>query len=207
MIHLIVQATDHQIEPADIVCDYGAALNDSLQMQFPNAIVIGSHFTMKLTLRRAMKHYAIPEDKCLIAMPRGLLDTQAAANVVYSAEKRRKVWSYFERTWLGQYSIKTCNVFGLDNELVARTDNPLESFNRKLNSRFPTPHPSMATFATLMKKMSQEYVRLVADVPQGPVGRITGEVMQLPDAFDIASDIESNVEEANTTDAGKVTIV
>ncbi|KAE9055994.1 hypothetical protein PF006_g32815, partial [Phytophthora fragariae] len=75
MIHFIVQATDQQIEPAEIVCDFEAALMDSLQTQFPNAIVLGCLFHMKQALRRAMKRYAIPEEECLIAMTHGVLDT------------------------------------------------------------------------------------------------------------------------------------
>ncbi|GMF25098.1 unnamed protein product [Phytophthora fragariaefolia] len=105
------------------------------------------------------------------------------------------------------YNIEVCNVFGLDNELVARTNNPLERFNRELNSRFPTPHPFMATFVTVIKTISQEYVRRVADVPRGRARRIPREVIQLPDAIDIPSDIESDVEEVNTADTGTVIIV
>ncbi|GMF20429.1 unnamed protein product [Phytophthora fragariaefolia] len=229
MIHFIVQATDRQIEPAEIVCDFEAALMDSLQMHFPNAIVLGCLFHMKQALRRAMKRFAIPEDECLIAMTPGVSDTLTVLNhakvkggmkwvrreikqrcravdVVYSVAKWREYWSYFERTWLEQYSIDVWNVFGLDNELVA-SDNPLERFNRELNSRFPTPHPSMATFVTVIKTISQKYVRRVADVPRGRIRRIPLEVIQLPDAIDIPSDIESDMKKANTADAGTVIIV
>ncbi|GMF52828.1 unnamed protein product [Phytophthora fragariaefolia] len=40
MIQFIVQAMDQQIDPAEIVCDFEAALMDALQMQFPNAIAL-----------------------------------------------------------------------------------------------------------------------------------------------------------------------
>ncbi|POM60056.1 hypothetical protein PHPALM_31131 [Phytophthora palmivora] len=167
---------------------------------------------MKQALRRAMKRCAIPEDECLIGMTQGVFDTLtvieheqvergikwvrreikqrcAAAEVAYSVEKWKEFWSYFERTWLKQYSIDVWNVFGLDNELVARTNNPLERFNRESNSRFPTPHPSMTTFVTVIKTISQEYVRRVADVPRGRVRRVPRETIRLP------PDIESDVEE------------
>ncbi|GMF47660.1 unnamed protein product [Phytophthora fragariaefolia] len=230
MIHSIVQATDQQIEPAEIVCDFEAALMNALQIQFPNAIVLGCLFHMKQALRRAVKRYAIPEDECLIVMAPGVLDTLTvlnhakvkegmkwvrreikqrcrATNVVYSVEKWREFWSYFEHTWLVQCNIEVWNVFGLDNELVARANNPLERFNSEWNSRFPTPHPSMATFVTGIKTISQEYVRLVADLLPGRARRIPPEVIQLPDAIDTPSDIESDVEEANTANAGTVIIV
>ncbi|POM65201.1 Hypothetical protein PHPALM_19123 [Phytophthora palmivora] len=202
MIHFIVQATDQQIEPAEIVCAFESALMDALQTQFPNAIVLGCLFHMKQALRRAMKRCAIPEDECLIGMTQGVLDTvtvieheQVERALTYSVEKWKQFWSYFERTWLKQYSIEVWNVYGLDNELVARTNNPLERFNRELNSRFPTPHPSMTTFVTVIKTISQEYVRRVADVPRGRVRRVPRETIRLPEAFDIPPDIESDVEE------------
>ncbi|GMF35719.1 unnamed protein product [Phytophthora fragariaefolia] len=117
------------------------------------------------------------QDECLIAMTPGALDTLTvlnhakvkggmkwvrreieqlcrAADVVYSVEKLREFWSYFERKWLEQYSIEVWNVFGLDNELVAITNNLLERFNCELNSRFPTLHPSMPTFVTVIKTIS-----------------------------------------------------
>ncbi|GMF18379.1 unnamed protein product [Phytophthora fragariaefolia] len=179
---------------------------------------------------RFYSRYAIPENGCLISMTPGVLDTLTVLNhakvkggmnlvrreikqrcrtadVVYSVEKLGVFWSYFERTWLEQYSIEIWNVFGLDNELAVRTNNPLERFDRELNSRFPTPHPSMATFVTVIKTNAQEYVRRAADVPRGRARRIPREVIQLPDAIDIPSDIESDVEEANTADAGTVIIV
>ncbi|KAJ8517372.1 hypothetical protein ON010_g18329 [Phytophthora cinnamomi] len=166
-----------------------------------------------------MKCYAVPEDECIIAMTRGALDTLTViqhdqverdikwvrreikrrctiAGVAYSVGKWREFWGYFERTWLEQYSIEVWNVFGLDNELIARTNNPLEWFNRELNSRFPTPHPSMATFVTVIKTISHEYVRRIANVPRGRTRRVAREVIQLPEAIDIPADIGTDEEMA-----------
>ncbi|GMF48158.1 unnamed protein product [Phytophthora fragariaefolia] len=82
MVHFVVQATDQQLEPAEIVCDFEAALMDSLQTQFTNAIVLGCLFHLKQAFRRAMKRYArgamkryaIPEEECVIAMVEFILD-------------------------------------------------------------------------------------------------------------------------------------
>ncbi|KAG2781843.1 hypothetical protein Pcac1_g8383 [Phytophthora cactorum] len=74
MIHFVVQATDQQINPAKLVCGFETGLMDALSTQFPNAIVLGCLFHLKQALRRAMKRYAIPEEKCIIAMTRGVLD-------------------------------------------------------------------------------------------------------------------------------------
>ncbi|KAE8896538.1 hypothetical protein PF003_g19423 [Phytophthora fragariae] len=56
----------------------------------------------------------------------------------------------------------------------------------------------MATFVTVIKTISQEYVRRVANVPRGRARRVAREVIQLPEVVDISADITSDVE---TTEA------
>ncbi|GMF38992.1 unnamed protein product [Phytophthora fragariaefolia] len=63
------------------------------------------------------------------------------AGIKYSKAKWRGFWESFQRTWLELYDTSVWNVAGLSNELVARTNNPLERFNRVLNDRFPKPRP------------------------------------------------------------------
>ncbi|POM80008.1 Hypothetical protein PHPALM_2208 [Phytophthora palmivora] len=67
IIHFIVQGTDQQIEPTEIVCDFESALIDAVQTQFPNAIIVGCLFHLKQVLRRAMKRFSIPDVECGIA--------------------------------------------------------------------------------------------------------------------------------------------
>ncbi|POM73961.1 Hypothetical protein PHPALM_9137 [Phytophthora palmivora] len=47
IIHFIVQGTDQQIEPTEIVCDFESALKSAVQTQFPNAIIVGCLFHLK----------------------------------------------------------------------------------------------------------------------------------------------------------------
>uniref|UniRef100_H3H6G5 Uncharacterized protein n=1 Tax=Phytophthora ramorum TaxID=164328 RepID=H3H6G5_PHYRM len=88
-----------------------------------------------------------------------------------------------------QYDVSVWNVAGLNNELVARTNNPLERFNRELNDRFPKPRPSMATFVGVIKTLSAEYIQRLADVPRGRARRPTRERIQLPVPVDLPDDI------------------
>lgn len=46
----------------------------------------------------------------------------------------------------------------------ARTNNPLERFNRKLNSAFPTAHPSLPVFVATINRIASEYVEELSDV-------------------------------------------
>ncbi|POM65052.1 Hypothetical protein PHPALM_19312 [Phytophthora palmivora] len=95
-----------------------------------------------------------------------------AAGVPYSKTKWRGFWNYFKRTWLDQYDVSVWNVFGLSNELIARTNNPIERFNREINDRFPKSRPSMTTFVGVIKTLSAEYLRRLADVSRGRSRRV-----------------------------------
>ncbi|GMF25787.1 unnamed protein product [Phytophthora lilii] len=232
MIHFVVQATDQNLEPAEVICDFEAGLMNSIQTQFPNAIVLGCLFHMKQALRRAMKRYAIPDEECSIAMTPGVLDMLTVmdparinkgskwakremkmrcpeAGLIYSAEKWSEFWGYFARTWLEQYPIEVWNVYGLENELIERTSSPLEMFNIELNARFPTAHPSMATFITVIKTLSAEYVRRIADIPRGRARHVSRDRIQLPQPVAINSYIDSEVEEhaADTSADASVTSI
>jgi len=68
IFHFIIQATDQQLEPAEIVCDFEAALIQAVQVQFPNADIIGCLFHFKQAIRRRMRRLAIPEQGATIAM-------------------------------------------------------------------------------------------------------------------------------------------
>lgn len=159
-----------------------------------------------------MKRFLIPEKECGIAMTRGVPDMLTVvdhsliercikwvkreirqrcdiAGIAYSKAKWQEFWDYFQRTWLEQYDVSVWNVVTLDNELVARTNNPLERFNRELNDHSPKPRPSMATFMGVIKTLSAEYNQRLAAVPRGRGRRPTRERIQLPVPVDLPDDI------------------
>ncbi|KAJ8562027.1 hypothetical protein ON010_g7654 [Phytophthora cinnamomi] len=148
MVHVVVQGTDQQLEPAEVVCDFESALIEAIPTQFPNAIVLGCLFHLKQALRRAMKKFLIPEEECCIAMTRGVVDMLTVvehclieqaikwvkrqirqrcgeAGISYSKAKWRGFWGYFQRIWLEYYDVSVWNVASLNNELIAQTNNPL----------------------------------------------------------------------------------
>ncbi|POM63818.1 Hypothetical protein PHPALM_20735 [Phytophthora palmivora] len=146
------------IKPSRVICDFESALIEAVQTQFRDAIVIGCLFHLKQALRRAMKRLSIPEAECIVAMTRGVVDMLTVVNpehvrthgvkwarleiqrrcaeqsIKYSKQKWQAFWEYFERTWIDGYAVEIWNVHGMANELVARTNNPLERFNRELNT-------------------------------------------------------------------------
>ncbi|KAG2960603.1 hypothetical protein PC119_g26341 [Phytophthora cactorum] len=190
MMHFVVQDTDQQLEPAEIVCDFETGLLNAVNTQFPNALVIGCLFHLKHALRRAMKRFAIPEEECSIAVISGVLNMFPV--VEHSLIERG---TKGKATWMEQYGVEVWNVAGLENELIAPTNNPLERFNRELNSRFPSPRPSVATFVGVVKTLSSEYVQRLADVPHGRVRRAPRERIQLPVPVEIPEDIADDSDE------------
>ncbi|KAG6971717.1 hypothetical protein JG688_00004306 [Phytophthora aleatoria] len=50
------------------------------------------------------------------------------------------------------------NVHGMDLDIVSRTNNPLERFNRELNAAIPSAHPSLAAFVSTIDGLSQRYL-------------------------------------------------
>ncbi|POM59679.1 LOW QUALITY PROTEIN: hypothetical protein PHPALM_31553 [Phytophthora palmivora] len=160
-----------------------------------------------------MKRLSIPEAECIVAMTRGVVDMLTVVNpehrrcaeqsIKYSKQKWQAFWEYFERTSIDGYALEIWNMHGMANEPVARTNNPLERFNRELNTRFPTPHPSMATFVTTINKISAEYVQQLADIPRGRARRIL--VIGLPVPVDLSEVLENTVEVEAKSHAEQVT--
>jgi hypothetical protein len=97
-------------------------------------------------------------------------------------------------------------VHGLRRDLVARTNNPLERFNRELNSTFGIPHPSVVRFVQTIEEISRRYVKLRDDIVRGiaaPPKRDTLPQLpvpvELPDGTADASD-EGELDEEECSD-------
>lgn len=86
----------------------------------------------------------------------------------------------------------------MSNRIVARSNNPLERFNRELNVAFATPLPNMAMFVTTIEDISRRYVAALEDVCGRRVRRHPVETIILstpPDLTDVNDDDNSSSEE------------
>ncbi|KAJ8540736.1 hypothetical protein ON010_g12489 [Phytophthora cinnamomi] len=70
---------------------------------------------------------------------------------------------YFRAPWLGSYNVESCNVRGLENSLVARTNNHLH----ELNPSFPNPAPNVTSIVSVVRAISQGYSTKHANRAQG----------------------------------------
>ncbi|KAJ8542629.1 hypothetical protein ON010_g12183 [Phytophthora cinnamomi] len=165
---------------------FESALVDAVQTQSRDAIVLGCLFHMKQAPQRAMKRYAIPDDACSVAMTREVIDMLTVVNPDH-VKSRGIAWVQLEmkRHCAEQEILTRWRVLG--NALIA------------FSIRFPTPHPSMATFVTVIKQISAEYVQQLADISRGRARRLAREPIVLPNAVDLPEELE------NTTESGPVT--
>ncbi|TYZ61829.1 hypothetical protein PybrP1_007586 [[Pythium] brassicae (nom. inval.)] len=82
----------------------------------------------------------------------------------YSATKQEIFCSYFERQWLRRVPPELWSKHSIDPDEITQTNNPLERFNRELNDRFSSAHPSLARFVSVIETISRERVQLLHDI-------------------------------------------
>ena len=68
--------------------------------------------------------------------------------------------------------IRCWNIYSEDDsrlDLQNRTNNALERYNRTLNDKFSSPHPSLLQFVTTVEEEAQFQVRRLDDIRNGKV--------------------------------------
>ncbi|POM62789.1 hypothetical protein PHPALM_28012 [Phytophthora palmivora] len=153
----------------------------------------------------------VPQDEVGIAMTKGVLDILtvidpelvpdkgikwvkreirmrcASTGISYSHPKWKAFGGYFRAMLLELYNIEEWNVYDVQNELVARTNNPLERFYRELNRAF-SPHPSIVTFVSTIRQISQDNVAKLTDIVTGRRNR--GTTTNAKDEFEVPSPVD-----------------
>eukprot|EP00732_Lithocolla_globosa_P004405 Lithocolla_globosa_v1_NODE_4051_length_1520_cov_228.951536.p2 type:complete len:136 gc:universal NODE_4051_length_1520_cov_228.951536:1093-1500(+) len=82
-------------------------------------------------------------------------------------------WAYFVRVWVDGktgISFDTWNMVVARkqlSEVLIRTNNALERFNREFNKKFPVANPTLLVFVETIREISNRYVRLIAEIRAG----------------------------------------
>jgi hypothetical protein len=163
---------------------------NSLRSEFPRGRAVGCLFHWKQAIRRKLLDFHIPHPsiKLLIGevgvmniltaipieeiIPKGIPYCRAGFDESGHEVQFDKFWDYFVKTWLVRYNPTVWNVNAFLREssefqLINRTNNPLERFNRKMNDSFPTPHPTMTIFVETIRTISDEYVDILSRIQKG----------------------------------------
>ena len=163
--------------PKMVTCDFEKGLINAVRGTFKNVTVNGCLFHWKQAILRKLKELRFENKHIPYQMVhRSVLDvltviskaevpTSGIAYVKSIVEgmelnerdglKMNKFWLYFEKTWLPL--IEFWNVRDEYNEYVeilARTNNGLERYNKRLNSLFNTNRTSLLNFIETLKKES-----------------------------------------------------
>ncbi|ETP23851.1 hypothetical protein F441_03085 [Phytophthora nicotianae CJ01A1] len=184
--------------PSVVMFDFEQVLHLGSRDQFESAHIVGCLFHWKQAIRRKLISLGIARVEVAAAMEPGVLDLLTVLPVkvlrkkgipfvtkkLYRligvpreadrTEKWQAFWDYFVKTWCDTYDIFCWNISGMmkeNVEIVNRTNNPLEAYNRRLADTFGAPHPSILNFVEVLKQEAKNYLDQLADVRhrrQGP---------------------------------------
>jgi len=213
------------MDPEFMYCEFEAGMIRSIRDHFPATQTIGCLFHFKQACRRKMKKYTISEQECSIAMEFGVLDMLtvipqakvkkqgiawvkrkiaskcSAAGVAISLAKWARFWSYFDRTWLMLFPPRLWNVELYTRQLISRTNNPLERFNRELNDVFQGSHPNLPEFVAGIEKLARKYVNFKTDIELGRAQEPRRAPIRLPTPVPLSEESSSSSEETKGDDA------
>ena len=163
--------------PRMVTCDFEKALMNAVKSTFKNVTVNGCLFHWKQAILRKLKEFRFT-NQCLpfrivscsvldvlTVIPRAEVPTTGiryVKSIVQDMDlcesdnfKMGKFWTYFEKTWLPL--VHTWNIRDEYDDYVkilARTNNGLERYNKRLNSLFNTNRLSILSFISILKKES-----------------------------------------------------
>ncbi|POM76611.1 Hypothetical protein PHPALM_6126 [Phytophthora palmivora] len=155
----------------------------------PHSRIVGYFFHFKQALRRKMLKLKITEEEVALATRevcidgltlirrcdivfRGIPDVRRMIKrdykdqgILYSRKSWKTFWKYFTNTWIMKFVPEWWNVNDLNEDIVNRTNNPLERYNHTPNDAFSVPHPDVVQFISVIEKQSRDNVRLINDIP------------------------------------------
>lgn len=187
-IEQAINASNWKLEALTVTCDFEMALINAIKDQFPEGKRVLCLFHWKQALRRKLRDdYKLPEEIVhLMTRSNGLLELLTVIpieeiiqyGIPYIRSQMQieeqshkglldKFWTYFSDTWLKRYDPKDWNVhhlkqnqaeFNSDDNLINRTNNPLERYNKTMNAAFGhNGHPSMIQFLTQIRSEACNY--------------------------------------------------
>ena len=189
-LRMCVAATDDNMEVINATCDFEKGIINALKCQFKKPIV-GCEFHWKQAIRRKLLELNVPRDKItalvdangllniLTVIPiedienKGIPYIRQKFNEGQDKVKFDSFWKYFVATWMTQYNPEDWNIHrGRNSDLPAdevlnRTNNPLERFNKKLNGYFAARHPTMVQYVMGIRQISIDYVAELANIRRG----------------------------------------
>jgi hypothetical protein len=185
-----INSSDWRFESKTITCDFEMALIKGIKEQFPDATYVLCNFHWKQAIRRKLiTSYNISKElvnqligknglmNLLCMVPPSEIKTKAIPYIRSKIDETgykqqfKEFWKYFVSTWVdGNYNPTNWNVNAIQDDpdlIVNRTNNPLERYNRAMNSNFPIDHPNMCQFVTTIRAEATKYVNQLELIKKG----------------------------------------
>jgi hypothetical protein len=170
--------------------DFERAIMNSCKIYFPEGFHIGCLFHLKQAWRRHLiKKLAFLAEEITLAMKIGVLDLLCiipqdeirefgipyVRSIIEKYLSRADIvkwdtfWgTYFEGQWMPILdSWNICTQDGTYKKFLNRTNNGLESYNKRFNGLFPKHNPSLIEFVEIVEKESRYYADKLDDIRKG----------------------------------------
>jgi hypothetical protein len=175
-------ASDFKLKAKTTTCDFERGLHNAVQEHFPDSPLVGCKFHWKQALRRKLIDLRVPKDiisrlvdpdgliNILTVIPiediesKGIPYIRAHFDEEGHTSKFDAFWKYFRSQWIHICDPNSYNINGIlegetpEGRMINTTKKTLERYNRKLNTAFPHPNPTMIHFVKAIRRISNEYV-------------------------------------------------
>ncbi len=203
-LNQVIVISNWKLKVRSYTTDFEKAIINSCEHQFPEGFHVGCFFHLKQAWRRYLiTKCGFLREEISLAMMRGVLDiltilpfgdiepfgipyVRSVVEEGVSAENKKKwdrFWEYFASTWLGSYKVTSWNICGQDNkykELMNRTNNGLERYNKRFNGLFDGRKPTLLEFVQIVESESREQAQMMDDVRRNNIQRAVREETSIP---------------------------
>lgn len=182
LFHQLIMIMEYNWMPKIITTDFEKALISAVKQEFPDTKILGCYFHLKQALHRKLKKYHISTSNLTVILQKIELLTIIPSHQIPKAidyiksllvheEAVDTFWSYFEKTWLVRFPSNVWNNFDISqSDLMNRTNNGLERYNRRMNDFFANAHPNLCSFAEIIRDEFKYYDQRCAEIRQNCSG-------------------------------------
>jgi hypothetical protein len=204
----IIVLSGWKLQVKTFCTDFERALFDEMKTQFGGKDG-GTHIECFFHLKQAWRKYLlkkchIDRETVKVAMRVGMLDllcvipageveshgipylrSLLGANLTLREHKKwEKFWQYFERQWLR--IVSSWNIAHMDNDddgerydLINRTNNGLERYNRHYNGLFDSK-PDLFQFVRILQQETRNQVQKLDDIRKGRRNKVDRDLVTIP---------------------------
>lgn len=176
--HEIIVLTKYHWMPRIITSDFEVALISAIKHEFPESRLLCCYFHLKQAIERKLKKLKFSSEISSIILSNIQLLTvvpieeinlaiQFIKTLTNDEENLSLFWDYFHNTWVKRFDPILWNFSNTDDlDIVGRTNNALERYNRRLGDHFFNAHPNICMFISVIKNEFLYYSEKCKEIRQ-----------------------------------------